>query len=94
MPKGLLKKYRITKANGRPADPRAEYFVLRLDYAKHDTDTDTAHVNACRAAVRQYAQEIEPWLPGLARELREKYPMPASAIGQPIAPGKEHDGHR
>lgn len=86
MPKGLLKKYRIAKANGRACDPKAEYFVLRLDYNGADTDTDKAHVNACRAAVKLYAARIEPWLPELAAELRDKYPEPASLVGQPVRP--------
>jgi len=43
--KGYYKKYSITKADGRPCDPDAEYFVLRLD-------TDPA----ARAALRTYAE--------------------------------------
>ena len=35
MPKGLYKKYIITKANGEPIDPEAQYFVLRIDTDPH-----------------------------------------------------------
>lgn len=32
---GYEKKYIITKANGNPVDPKANYFVLRLDKDPH-----------------------------------------------------------
>lgn len=83
---GLYRKYNIEKADGRPVDPRAEYFVLRLDGHGASTDIDRAHRNACIAAVRCYAARIEPWLPELAREICEKYVEPASLKGQPIRP--------
>lgn len=61
--RGLYPKYHITKADGRPVDPSATYFVLRLD------GTDP-HAVACRAAAAQYANLIEPILPALAADLR------------------------
>lgn len=68
-PNGLHRRYVITKANGEPVDPRAEYFVLRTDkYAK-----DQRHAAACRKALLTYANEIESFLPQLAAELREKH---------------------
>jgi len=68
-PNGLHRKYIVTKANGEPVDPRAEYFLLRTDkYAK-----DQMHVAACIKALLVYADEIEPHLPQLAKELREKH---------------------
>jgi hypothetical protein len=73
MSKGLIKKYRIQKADGTPTDPKAEYFVLRLDYHR-GTETDAAHVEACRAAIAEYARAIRPVLPKLAEDLFEKYP--------------------
>ena len=53
-PRGLYQKYRILKANGAPVDPEAVYFVLRLDR----NCSDLAHLEACREAVRAYADEI------------------------------------
>jgi NTP pyrophosphatase (non-canonical NTP hydrolase) len=70
-PAGLHGRYRITKANGDPVDPSAEYFVLRLDHA-----ADFAHLSACRAALALYANAIEPNLPQLANELRERHMLP------------------
>ena len=59
MNKGLYSKYIITKANGEPTDPNAQYFVLR-------TDTD---IHA-RVALRAYAKSIFSENPELARGLR------------------------
>lgn len=66
---GLIGKYHITKADGRPVDPGAEYFVLRLD----DGGGDPVHVAACRHAVITYACHIAGHLPRLADDLRNKY---------------------
>lgn len=68
-PNGLHRRYIIQKASGEPVDPRAEYFVLRTDkYAG-----DQYHAAACRKALLTYADEIEPFLPQLAAELRAKH---------------------
>lgn len=66
--KGLYGKYRIEKADGRPVNPFAEYFVLRLD-----DEGDAKHVEASRKAIAVYADEIEEELPQLAEDLRERY---------------------
>lgn len=66
---GLFGKYHITKADGRPVDPGAEYFVLRLD----DGGGDSIHVAACRQAVMTYVHHIASHLPKLAEDLRERY---------------------
>ena len=93
MKKGLFNKYRVSKVNGMPVDPAAEYFVLRLD--NHEgSQTDKAHVNACRHAAMAYANEIEPWLPELSRDLRQKYFPSTSLVGAPVAPDKIPDRHR
>lgn len=47
-PMTLYKKYHITKNSGQPADPDAQYFVLRLD-------TDPA----ARKALRAYAAQMK-----------------------------------
>jgi hypothetical protein len=56
--RGFYRKYTITKADGSPVDPNAQYLVLRLD-------TDRA---ACLAALT-YADETDN--PVLAQDLRE-----------------------
>jgi len=84
--KGLYGKYKIEKITGRkiigedffgnpiyepltePVKPYAEYFVLRLDGKGEEN-----HVNACRKALMTYADEIENYLPELAKDLRERY---------------------
>lgn len=65
---GLQFKYAITKADGSPLDENSEYFVLRLD-----AGGEPNHVAACRAAVLEYACHIEPHLPNLAADLRERW---------------------
>ena len=55
----LYGKYDIKKANGQPTDPKAEYFVLRLD-------TDPA----ARAAMLTYANEVETVEPEFAADIR------------------------
>ena len=55
----LYGKYNIKKANGQPTDPKAQYFVLRLD-------TDPA----ARAAMLTYANEVEAVEPEFAAQIR------------------------
>lgn len=69
-PKGLHGKYHITKADGSPVKPEAEYFVLRLDKFG-----DFPHVEAGRKAIKVYADEIEEYIPKLAKDLRERYEL-------------------
>jgi len=58
----LYNKYVVTKADGSPTNPRADYFVLRLD-------TDPL----ARRAARQYARDAEgAGLTMLAKQLRER----------------------
>ena len=68
-PKGLHQKYIVSKANGKPVDPRAEYFVMRLD----EHGSDPKHIQACRKAVLKYAFEIREHLPQLSNDLFERY---------------------
>jgi len=58
---GLYNKYIITKADGTPVDPNADYFVLRLD-----TDSNA------RGALRNYANRIQGKNPLLSQELRDR----------------------
>lgn len=53
-PNGLHQRYRVSRIEG-PTDPRAVYFVLRLDRFGRDP----VHVEACRAAARAYAQAVK-----------------------------------
>jgi hypothetical protein len=68
-PKGLHRRYIISKADGTPVDENAEYFVLRLD----DFGKDPVHVEAGRCAILKYADAISRHLPELAVDLRERY---------------------
>lgn len=60
MATGLHNKYRIEKTDGTPVDPRAEYFVLRID-------TDIA----ARQALLAYAAAVrhQPGCEAFAAEL-------------------------
>lgn len=53
-PNGLHQRYVVAKASGEPIDPKAVYFVLRLDT---DGD-DEAHTEACREAARAYCTSV------------------------------------
>ena len=55
----LYNKYVVTKSDGSPVDPEAQYFVLRID-------TDVA----ARHAVLQYASYIGASDPEFANQLR------------------------
>jgi NTP pyrophosphatase (non-canonical NTP hydrolase) len=67
-PTGLHGRYYIEKSDGRPVDPDAEYFVLRLD-----DKGDAAHVEAGRDGIAVYADAIEHEIPELAADLRKRY---------------------
>ena len=69
-PKGLFRKYTITKADGTPVAPGFLGFVLRLDEG-----AEPKHRKACLAALKTYADEIADTLPELARDLRIKYEL-------------------
>jgi len=61
MSDGLKLKYKITKADGRPASGR--YFVLKVD------SKDAAHALACREALLTYANVIAGTIPDLSTDL-------------------------
>lgn len=65
-PHGFNRRYCVTKADGSPVDPDAQYFVLRLDSGCKDAD----HLKACRLALAVYAANIKGTAPQLASELR------------------------
>ena len=78
-PDGLHTRYVVNKLDGTPTDENAEYFVLRLD----NGGSDSNHINACRKAVLTYADEIAPFIPQLAEDLRSKYGDELCNCGNP-----------
>jgi len=61
---GLRRKYRVTKADGTPADRNGMFFVLKLN------SSNRAHARASQAAVLVYAEMVEDDIPRLAADLR------------------------
>lgn len=64
--RGFYRKYHITKADGSPTDPKADYFVLRLD-------EDNPWGHACREAVLGLARNLRNEFPQLASDLLTRY---------------------
>ena len=58
---GLVNKYTVTKNHG-PSDPKAEYFVLRMDKDPH-----------AKAAIAAYALSCKAEFPALAEDLVNRY---------------------
>ena len=56
--RGLYKKHIVTRADGSPTDPDAQYFVLRIDTDPH-----------ARAALRTYVALVREDNPVLAVDL-------------------------
>lgn len=71
-PYGFHRKYAVSKADGSPVDPNAEYLVLRLD----DGCKQSPHFRASRKAAHTYANEIEEAMPEVAEDIRAWYPEP------------------
>ena len=67
-PNGLHNKYVISRTDVTPIDPENVYFILKLE-----GEGDSIHMDACRKAVLKYADEIEGYIPQLAKDLRERY---------------------
>lgn len=67
---GLHNKYVLSRTDGTPINPNDKYFVLKID-----GDGDINHINACRAALSKYADEIESHIPELAKQIRETYTL-------------------
>lgn len=74
-PNGLYRRYTVHKADGRNTDPRAEYFVLRLDPFGGDPE----HIAACRIAALAWCDAAPPHLKQVADELRAM----VASFGQP-----------
>lgn len=92
-PNGLHGRYRITKHDGTPCDPRAFYFVLRLD----PYGDDQGHIHACRRAATLYCDAAPPHLKKVADELRtrvEAFKEARWSAPQPAEPGKPEGKER
>lgn len=63
-PNGLYQRYNVTKVDGEE-DPKAQYFVLRIDAFGDDPN----HLEACQMAARVYAHQIKWHIPQLAADL-------------------------
>lgn len=77
---GLYKKYIVTKADGTPVDPKAIYFVMRLD-------TDPAAREAVEIYTRwvddyQLAADLSQLLHDLAQGNLEGHPVPLAEKAQ------------
>jgi len=58
MTRGLYQKYIIEKADGSPTDPKAVYFVLRLDTDPAAREAASAYASACQEANSQLASDL------------------------------------
>lgn len=67
--KGLFNKFMITRTDGKPVNPEAEYFVLRLD----NKQSHLEHLQASLKALNAYANAIAESNPVLAKEILDKY---------------------
>lgn len=66
-PKGLHRHYQVRRADGRPVDPDAVFFVLRIDLGSDDL----GHVHACRMAALTYVRHAPAHMTLPAAELKE-----------------------
>jgi hypothetical protein len=86
-PPGHYGKYTVAKADGTPTDPKADYFVLRLDTDTHARVAALAYADACefkspqlaadlRARVKRHVSSREEALEvaagSMAREMRDE----------------------
>ena len=55
-------KYIVTKASGKPTDPKACYFVLRLDTDPHARDAALTYALSVRKENQQLADDLHDWL--------------------------------
>lgn len=60
--KGLYGKYIIHKADGSPVDPKAKYFVLRLDKDPHAQKAELAYYDSILHENPKLAIDIINWM--------------------------------
>lgn len=65
-PPGLYNRYIVSKSDGTPVDPRAIYFVLRLD----EYGDDKGHIEACRRAAHEWCASAPLHLSKVAEDLK------------------------
>ena len=58
----LFNKYTITKTDGSPVDPHAQYFVLRLDTDPHAREAMMAYLSGVMFEDPEFANELMKWL--------------------------------
>jgi hypothetical protein len=59
---GLFNKYTVTKTNGEPTDPGAQYFVLRIDTDYAARFALTSYISAIQERQPEFAQQLIDWL--------------------------------
>lgn len=71
---GLHDKYIVTKVDGSPIDPDAQYFVLRLDTDIAARVALRAYAGQCKYYNSQLAFDLQQWLRDIQskREQREQ----------------------
>lgn len=52
-------KYTISKTNGKPIDPEADYFVLRLDTDPFARIALIAYANSVRNSDKEFADQLD-----------------------------------
>jgi len=65
---GLYQKYIITKSDGTPVDPNAQYFVLRLDTDSHARQAALAYARSIGTFNKKLAIDLLLWV----TEIEEK----------------------
>ena len=60
----LYQKYKIVKTDGSETDPKAAYFVLRVDTDRHARVALRAYATSIRDHEPAFADEIDRWLDG------------------------------
>lgn len=66
------RKYNVSKVDGSPVDPKARYFVLRLDLT-----SDSLEYLAARKAIMAYTKACTDWRPELAQDLNLRFAITA-----------------
>ena len=60
--KGLYGKYIVTKTDGEPTEPQAQYFVLRIDTDPHAQKALVAYARSIKKDNPTLAEDLIKWL--------------------------------
>jgi hypothetical protein len=71
MTQGLHDKYIVTKVDGSPVDPEAQYFVLRLDTDPSARLALRTYITQCAYKRPQLALDLKHWLRDIVLKLQE-----------------------